>query len=78
MPTVFRERGYRFFFYSNEHLPIHVHVEKGNATAKFAVSPVLLMKAAGFNTSSLAEIRNLVVINKELIINSWHEHFRNQ
>ncbi|MGB0788697.1 MAG: DUF4160 domain-containing protein [Marinirhabdus sp.] len=27
MPTVLRLRGYRFFFYSNEHLPIHVHVE---------------------------------------------------
>ena len=28
MPTVFTEGGYRFFFYSNEHRPIHVHVRK--------------------------------------------------
>ncbi|WP_339864042.1 DUF4160 domain-containing protein [uncultured Algoriphagus sp.] len=28
MPTVLRENGYRFFFYSNEHLPKHTHVEK--------------------------------------------------
>jgi len=30
MPTVFREDGYRFFFFSDEHLPEHIHVEKGD------------------------------------------------
>jgi hypothetical protein len=29
MPTVFIKDGFRFFFYSNEHRPIHVHVRKG-------------------------------------------------
>ena len=27
MPTLFELFGMRFFFYSLEHLPIHVHVE---------------------------------------------------
>ena len=35
MPTILREKGYRFFFYSNEHLPIHIHIEKENKIAKF-------------------------------------------
>jgi hypothetical protein len=26
MPKVFEKDGYKFFFYSNEHRPIHIHV----------------------------------------------------
>ncbi|MDD3052655.1 MAG: DUF4160 domain-containing protein [Candidatus Cloacimonetes bacterium] len=29
----------RFFFYSDEHLPIHVHIENGDGIAKFNVEP---------------------------------------
>ena len=42
MPTVFRERGFRFFFYSNEgnpREPMHIHVEKDNMEAKFWLYP---------------------------------------
>ncbi|GAA0492800.1 MULTISPECIES: DUF4160 domain-containing protein [Tatumella] len=35
MPTVFRIGAYRFYFYSHEpNEPAHVHIDKGNATAK--------------------------------------------
>ena len=42
MPTVFRERGFRFFFYSNQgspREPIHIHVEKNDVEAKFWLHP---------------------------------------
>jgi hypothetical protein len=42
MPTVFLERGFRFFFYSNEgspREPLHIHVEKDNLEAKFWLIP---------------------------------------
>ena len=38
MPVVFRERGYRFHSYSDEgdpREPLHVHVAKAGADAKF-------------------------------------------
>jgi hypothetical protein len=35
MPTVLITRGYRFFFYVNDHSPAHIHVEKDRGTAKF-------------------------------------------
>ena len=38
MPVVFRERGFRFFFYSNEgppREPVHIHVERDYMEAKF-------------------------------------------
>jgi len=43
MPELFRFFGIRFFFFSNEHLPIHVHVRKADGDAKFSVSPVALI-----------------------------------
>jgi len=42
MPVVFRERGFRFFFYSDEgspREPVHIHVEKDGVEAKFWLSP---------------------------------------
>ena len=31
MPTVFRYEGYRFFFFNDDHLPRHIHIEKGDS-----------------------------------------------
>lgn len=39
MPTLFIIFGLRFFFYADEHLPIHVHVENADGRAKFLVHP---------------------------------------
>jgi hypothetical protein len=33
MPTILEKDGYPFFFYSNEHCPIHVHVRYGGGEA---------------------------------------------
>jgi Domain of unknown function (DUF4160) len=36
MPIVFRARGFRFFFYSNEgspREPLHIHIEAGDREA---------------------------------------------
>ena len=30
MPTVLRIDGYRFFFFSDEHTPEHIHIEKAD------------------------------------------------
>jgi hypothetical protein len=42
MPTVFYERGFRFFFYSNEgspREPMQIHVEKDKDEAEFWLNP---------------------------------------
>jgi len=38
MPTIFILFGFRFMFYANDHEPIHVHVIKGDVSAKFTSS----------------------------------------
>ena len=34
MPTLLLENGFKFFFYANEHLPMHIHVSLGDGYAK--------------------------------------------
>ena len=41
MPTLFNIFGLRFFFYSEEHLPIHVHVVDGDDRLKIQVAPTI-------------------------------------
>ena len=77
MPTILIIDGFRFFFYSNEHLPKHIHIEKAEKTAKFSLESIELIKSFGFNASELKEIRNLVEENQELLIQNWDEFFNN-
>lgn len=37
MPKIYEYFGFIFFFYSNEHEPIHVHVLKGETDAVFDI-----------------------------------------
>lgn len=76
MPTVFIKNGFRFFFYSNDHTPIHVHVLRGQGEAVFVVGDgVVLRESVGMKTSELAEAENLAIEHQELIIQRWHEYF---
>ena len=49
MPTIFILFGFRFMFYANDHEPIHVHVIKGDVSAKFTLFPVTLIVFAEYN-----------------------------
>ena len=77
MPTVFTKDGYRFFFYSNDHTPIHVHVRRGNGEAVFEVegTVVALRESIGLKTKELSEAEDLAEAHRELIIQKWHEYF---
>ena len=60
MPVVFREHGFKFFFYSNEGMPrepLHMHVEKGNLEAKFWLKPsVSVAYNDGYDARTLREL----------------------
>ena len=75
-PTVFRERGYRFFFFSKEEERIHVHVISGEGEAKFWLSPEIeLAKNYGFGRKQLKEIESLIEVHYNELINAWRKHF---
>lgn len=75
MPTVLIQDGYRFFFYSNDHLPLHMHVEKQGGTAKFALEPLEIIKANNFSAADLKKIRKIIEVNIESFKKRWNEHF---
>lgn len=75
MPKVFEKEGYRFFFYSNEHRPIHVHVRYGGGEAVFDVEPAIeLRESIGLKVKELSRAEELARENLQLIIQTWHEH----
>ena len=75
MPKVFEEDGFLFFFYSNEHRPIHVHVRRGDGEAVFEVEHgVELRESQGLKVKDLARAEALASQHRELIIRKWHEH----
>lgn len=76
MPTVFTKDGFRFFFYSNDHTPIQVHVKCGDGEAVFIVEgDVVLRESVGMRTSELSKAEDLAIEHKELIIQKWHKYF---
>lgn len=75
MPKVFAQDGFVFFFYSNDHEPIHVHVRYGRGEAVFVVEPLVeLRESNGMRMHDLRRAQELAVENKALIVGKWHEH----
>lgn len=78
MPTLFIIFGYRFFFWSNDHEPIHIHVSKADSEAKFQVLEVELIENHGFKKNELKMIESLIEENKDIIIERWNNYFKNK
>ncbi len=70
MPTLFTVFGLRFFFHSNEHLPIHIHVKNSDGECVFQVDPeIKLIKNRGMKTKDLKITESLVIENREPRVN---------
>lgn len=79
MPVVFRDGGFRFFFYSNEgdpREPVHIHVMRDGVEAKFWLYPdTSLAYNRGFNARLLADLLNAVEARRDEIERAWNDHF---
>ncbi len=74
MPTVFEIFGMRFFFFANEHEPIHIHVVKGDDSAKIAILPEIeVVYNRGLKPKDLKRAVELTKMYKDDIIEKWHE-----
>ena len=79
MPTVLREGGYRFFFFSREgQEPAHVHVDQAARFAKFWLTPVAVAHTHGFRSSELTALTRLVITHRAFFEEKWNEHLRHQ
>ena len=76
-PTIFRARGFRFFFFSREETRMHVHVVSSNGEAKFWIEPVVqLARNYGLRDADLRAAEHLVEEHRDEIRRAWNEHFR--
>ena len=79
MPTVFRYKGIRFFFYSNEgnpREPVHIHAFSNGDEAKFWLLPeVRVADNAGFDRRTLVELMQVVEAHRGEIERAWNEYF---
>ena len=75
-PTVFREKGYRFYFFSNEERRMHIHVECEDGEAKFWIEPIVSLAIhCKLNDKRLNQIQKIVEKRKNEIGKEWERHF---
>lgn len=79
MPTVLLLYGIRFFFYPNDHEPIHVHIQYQGKAAKFQVVPeILLIENFGIKAPTIKKAMELITLYQDKIIAEWHKSFDNR
>lgn len=75
-PTVFRERGYRFFFFSREETRMHVHVYSGDGEVKYWLEPEIeLARNHRLSRVQLRQIEQLIEEHYDELTNAWQKHF---
>ena len=75
-PTVFREKGYRFYFFSREEPRAHVHAQHAAGEAKFWIQPIVALHANyGLKPKQVAEAQKLVEEHLDEIRHAWAKHF---
>ncbi len=76
MPEVFRDKGFRFLFYSNERSePCHVHVIGQGGEAKFWIPSCQLVRTYNLNPTQLRTILGILRERVNEIEEKWDEHF---
>ena len=57
--------------------PLHIHVKKGGAMAKYNILPISLVYNHGFKPSELKMIEAILEDNEEVIAQHWNTFFNN-
>jgi len=75
-PTLFRIKGYRFYFLSNEENRMHVHITCADGEAKFWLEPIIsLATYHKISPRKLSEIQKLVEEHRNALIKEWKKYF---
>jgi hypothetical protein len=75
-PTVFKEEGYRFFFFSREETRMHIHVYCEKGEAKFWLEPEIeLAKNYKLSRSELKTIEKIIEARQNELRDAWQKHF---
>ena len=76
MPTLLYIFGMRFYFYLDEHLPIHVHINCNGKKAKIVLEPEVRVEYNhGLKEQELRKALETCETYKEEFISEWHKRF---
>lgn len=76
MPTLLIIFGLRFYFFSNEHEPMHIHVQSSDGIAKFEISnSVILLENSGVRNKDLRLAESIIEENLENFRANWTKYF---
>jgi hypothetical protein len=76
MPTLLILFGLRFYFYVNDHHPIHIHVENADGEAKFELeNEVKLVYNRGLKQKDIRLAESIIEENRENFIEQWKNIF---
>ena len=76
-PTIFKEKGLRFYFFSREEPRLHVHVQGQGGESKFWLEPAVeLAQNYGLSQASLRLAKRLIQEREDEIRSAWEKHFR--
>ncbi len=75
-PTVFREKGYLFFFFSREESRMHVHVAGSGGEAKYWLEPTVeLARNHRLTQVELNEVVDIIEARYDELTQAWRTHF---
>jgi len=75
MPTLLRENGYRFFFFSDEHLPKHVHIEKSDKYMRVELENLKVTDNYHMTSKEIREVMRMIEKHKQLFLEGWDGYF---
>lgn len=78
MPTVLKIDGFRFFFFSDEHLPLHIHVEKGDGYMRIELETFKVTERYKVSKNEERKIMTIVKEHQQKFIEAWHEYFNSK
>lgn len=75
-PTVFRDHGFRYFFFSREEPRKHTHILCADGEAKFWLEPEIeLARNHGLSGKQLRQVRETIEERYDELVKAWDEHF---
>ena len=74
-PTVLREKGYRFYFFSREEPRMLIHIACSDGEAKYWLEPIIeLARNHSLTRTQLKEIEDLIEVHYDKFKDAWKQH----
>ena len=71
--------GLRFYFYSDEHKPVHVHIENSDGRAKINLVPTIeLVENRNIKPKDIKKAMTVINLYKEEFVEAWNEFHKDE